>query len=158
MLCKFKNCNKKSLNERCGNESGYNYFSYDEDLKALEDEFYISVPLRNKSHDLRLAYIFKKHYSNKMFDNDNLDLQDLLDDIYYEDEYGTPEVAENYGSRIKNVEDMRLELEARILDRDDFKNKLESYFTENSDKYTCLGTLNMCEYFIRKMSFIPSCL
>ena len=156
ILCKFKECNKIELNENCGEESGYTYFSYDKNNKPLKEQHYISAPIRNKSHDLRLAYIFKKHYS-KRFGNDNADLVDLFDDIYYEEEFGTPEVVDNYTSKIKNVEDMKMELEERVLYKENFKNNLETYFSKNSDKYSCLGTLNIYEGNKHIMEFIPHC-
>jgi hypothetical protein len=64
----------------------------------------------------------------------------------------------NNTSQIKNVEDMRIQLEKRVLDKENFKNNLESYFTQNSDKYTCIGTLNIYELNTHKMEFMPECL
>jgi len=153
ILCKVKPCNKRELNEKCGNESGYSFFEFDKDLKPLEEEHYISAPIRNKSHDLRLAFIFKEYI--KMFNVKVPVMKKLLDDILYKEPYGTPEVLENYTRLIKNVEHMKLELERRILHQEYFKNNLENYFTQRSENYTCIGTLNIYEKITHKMEFIP---
>jgi hypothetical protein len=156
ILCKVDECNKSLQRELCGNKSGYNFFEYDQELKAFPEEHYISAPLRNKSHDLRFANQFKISY-NKMFNNNNTELLDLLNDIHYEEIFGTPEVLDNNTNKIKNVEDMRVDLEDRILNKDNFKNNIEIYFTENSDNYTCIGTHNIYEHYSKKMEFIPEC-
>lgn len=153
ILCKVEPCNKNDENETCGDKSGYKLFNYDNRTqRAYPRLHYISSSLKNISHDLRLAYIIFTNYFNGIHMADKL--YDLLAEVNYEEMYGTPEVFEK-DLGIENIEDMVFFLEYDILKNPDFNSELDEFFTQSSENYTCLGTLNIYKNRRHKMEFIP---
>jgi len=153
ILCNVEPCNKSDESETCGNKSGYKLFSYDyRNQQAYPQLHYISSSLKNISHDLRLAYIILMDYIRGIHMADKL--YDLLSEIKYEEQYGTPEVFEDYFG-IENVNDMVYFLEHDIMNTPIFNEDLDNFFTQSSENYTCLGTLNIYKKRRRQMDFIP---
>jgi hypothetical protein len=162
ILCSVNECNTRGNydydddddeDEVCGNNHGYTFFEYDpHTMKPYSDDYYISSPLRNISHDLIFANYIKMQYNTTKA---NRVLEEILDKIYYKVQYGTPERASERGSRkrIYNVIDMKEELEEKIIGTHGFQALLETVYS----KMGCIGTLHIYEKMTRKMEFIPGC-
>ena len=96
--------NSKVCSKLVPSKVGYNFFK----KEATERKFFISSLMRNKSHDLRLAYIVSKRTIKmyKMFDNR----------IIYTSPFGTPEKESDESGKIHNVTDMYHFLESLCND------------------------------------------
>jgi hypothetical protein len=160
IVCTTNECN---VITECGEKLGYYFFEYDNNRGTqapCKYNHYISSALRNKSHDLRLLHMIKKQYYSSIKETpDTTHIKDLLDDVEYDSNYGTKEVLKDneLGLGIYNVNDMRRNLEVRILHTREFKYDLDNHFGTVLGSYTCLGTLNIYEKRSRKMEFIPEC-
>jgi hypothetical protein len=149
-LCSVDECNQE---DDCGNRHGYTFFSYNPDtMKADSQDYYISSSLRNMSHDLIFANYVKMQYKPK---KPNKVLEEILNKVYYKDQYGTPEVYSEQSSRTKiyNVVDMKDELEEKIIGTP----KYQELMTKAYSDMECMGTLHIYEKMTRKMEFIPDC-
>jgi hypothetical protein len=79
-------------------------------------------------------------------------LQTILNQVIFEDVYGTPEIySNNNKNQIRNVHDMNKKMEYYMIN--ECKQQLEHYFILG---YGCLGTINIYGNQ-RKMEFVPSC-
>jgi hypothetical protein len=87
-LCNEPKCNNEDNKNKCGKSQGFKWFN--------DNPVWINSRVSNISHDLRLANIFLK------LKNRN---------IIYEDYYGTPALETINDSNIRNVMDMKNELE-----------------------------------------------
>jgi hypothetical protein len=96
--------NSKVCSKLVPSKVGYNFFKYE----ATERNFYISSLMRNKSHDLRLAYILSK-MTVKMY---NL----FENRIIYDGPFGTPEKETDGSRNLHNVSDMYHFLESMCID------------------------------------------
>jgi hypothetical protein len=104
-----RTCSITDCEPNCGEDSGFAILG----PEAYPGSFYyISSQVRNKSHDLRLAYIIKDYIMDSgsiMSLNAN-----ILQSIVYETDYGTPELENGAPNAIHNVTDMRMALESFI--------------------------------------------
>lgn len=148
ILCSVKECN---THESCGEYHGFAFFDYDSDtMKADIENYYISSPLRNISHDLVFANYIKMqyNYSNKP----NKVLEKILDNTICDSQFGTPERQSEQGSReyIYNVIDMKEELEEKIIGTSEYQ-KLIALLYSNLE---CICTIHIYEKMTKKMEFI----
>ena len=98
----------------CGEDSGFGILAPEEFPGSF---YYISSQVRNKSHDLRLAYTIKDEIEDVVL-NDPKSIIDfnwnILQNIVYATDYGTPELENGVSPAIHNVTDMRMALESFI--------------------------------------------
>ena len=105
-ICAIPECDPE-----CGKDSGFGILAPEEFPGSF---YYISSQVRNKSHDLRLAYMIREEIKDidpsiMMTDNWN-----ILQNIVYATYYGTPELENGVSPAIHNVTDMRMALESFI--------------------------------------------
>ena len=130
-LCNSKKC------DNCGDDNGYTILQ----KEVFPGSFYhISSQKRNKSHDLRLASkIF--NIPGKFSGESSMSLRELLSNVTYEDDFGTPEVlGDSYieNKKIQNVHDMHLALKD-LMNQNYFKEKNEIIFQGS----TLMGQLHV---------------
>ena len=106
LICAIPECHD------CGEDSGFGILAPEEFPGSFH---YISSQVRNKSHDLRLAYILRME---EIKDNDPTSImplnRDILQNIVYANYYGTPELENGVSPAIHTVTDMRMALESFI--------------------------------------------
>lgn len=136
-ICKEKEC------KPCGQRVGYNWLTKSGPLRS---QSYIHSTVSNKSHDLRLLYIFKKVFKyyklhTKIHKKPNSFYFNILNKLKYNTDYGTPAMKNNgYPGKIQTVSDAFKGLSDLILRPEFFEyNEAE---TENLDK---LGDLYIYE-------------
>jgi hypothetical protein len=110
LVCKAHDCQPD-----CGEGFGY------EILNKNTNEDFITPQKRNQSHDLRLWNIIVKNLLNKREDACPKYVSDVLRQIYYKGEYGTPE-SKNYleHNRVATVQDAYISL-LRLVKKSEFK-------------------------------------
>ena len=109
-LCISENEGKNCYD--CGKDSGFTWL----DPRPM---YNISSQKRNKSHDLRLLHMIKDYDLNY-----NRDLMGLIHSTRYIHRFGTPEIRDESGFGIGNVDDASRRLE-ELMERDFFKKSNE---------------------------------
>ena len=120
IVCK----NEKQCPIRCGDYSGYSFIGNKKSDGTFEDtdedDYYINSAKRNMSHDLRLISDIKSNYHFTNLDSriNFISLwKNLLRNIKYDDQFGTPEVETIQSiDIIYNVVKLHQELDKIILD------------------------------------------
>lgn len=76
---------------KCGDQNGFNFFTKDTSEEELN--YFINSLHKNESHDLRLLHSFSDFCEPYLDSDDSLvhDFIRLVDDVVYEDYFGTPE-------------------------------------------------------------------
>jgi hypothetical protein len=134
----------------CGKEVGFDFIGNRRGRDFLDTDhskFFINTAKRNKSHDLRLLNIFKK------YDYRNLDIKieyiqkwlEVLGNLIYHNDFGTPEIIGTNGSKITNVELTYNALDVIISSGGFEEHSLEDM--EGAYRYT---TMNICLYELKK--------
>jgi len=124
----------------CGENVGFSWLESQHLPHLQRRNYYISSQKRNLSHDLRALSMLSSIPPTDMRFVPNV-LQDILNMVHYEDNYGTPEIT-NSGlpTRIKNVSDAATALFNAITNVNVSGNY--DYYTDNSKK---LGDLYIYE-------------
>lgn len=129
----------------CGKKSGYSSF----DKTARPDHNVNHIP--NISHDLRFMKLIRKnmHYMNGMSE----ELKKLLNEVRYDDDYGTKERESSpNSSNINNIYDAQMRLKELLVH--------PTFQTSNNQQYsdsTSIGTLDVYMDSSRKsMMFHPT--
>ncbi len=146
MLCELPECNEDD--EMCGEERGYGWM----EPFLSENKFYISSSTRNMSHDLRLLTLLRNNWDkvNYQSNQNYVELQNMLEKVYYKLLYGTPEVESNFNSsKIMNVCDAEHEI-MKLIQRPQQINANNDYYSRMSK----LGDLYIYEDNL--MKYIPA--
>lgn len=111
--------NTEECNLNCGKEVGFDFIGNRRGRDFLDtdhNKFFINTAKRNKSHDLRLLNIFKNYdYRNLNSKIEYIEKWlELLTNLIYHNEFGTPEINGLHQSKITNVESAYNALEAII--------------------------------------------
>ena len=139
LLCETPECN--NTNEECGDESGYGWMGG----PHSDDRYHISTSLRNMSHDLRLLAMLNKDWDRTNFQSNRayVNLQTMLAKVFYEFEFGTPEVVKNKKtSIIFNVTDAEIAMKLLINNPAQIK--------ANNDYYSKMSKLGDLHIYLDK--------
>lgn len=131
-----KNSTKPNNPDECG------YVSFSQEFQ----KYYIDSRTHNKSHDLRLIsnvnHIYKQYINQVLFN------------IEYKEQYGTPEVSENRytkkGDRIHNVNEMHEELRQMLISE-----KMQTHSKALEQSKSLYGTIECWLDKSKQMTFTP---
>ena len=133
---------------KCGWDSGFFYNNL-----PNKDNYYICSRIANRSHDLKLLQCFRNEVDLTEIENESPYLQEFTEFLYqvfFKDQYGTPELNTREVGEINNVEQAAEGLRS-IIQMPSFIEDNENFFT-GKKKY---GTLHVWIDKLKQFEFIP---